>query len=309
MELHTPDLLAGVVGRLDTLDGGVVAVNEEGLPAGRERILELQRVLVVLAGDVDAAGLDGARRGESEDGLVVATVAERHTVCVQACGDADDLVSHTDAEHGLGPLLERLAEVHRGFRAVVRVARPVRQEQAIVLVTDLVEVVVPRQDGDGGAAAHERAQDVRLCAEVEHCDLDVAAGVQHVGFLGGDLVDKVLLRRIPKFVFSWCRGGRIGADGEAAEGSTLIAQEASDGTSVHAGDTWHTVALAPLGEGFDGEVMGKLFGDICNDDRRALDALRFEVDTDVVAIDWCLVVGNSVVADERCCKNEDLSPV
>ena len=103
--------------------------------------------------------------------------------------------------------------------------------------------------------------------------------------------------------------GVIDIDGEAAEGSTLIAQEASDGTSVHAGDTWHTVALAPLGEGFDGEVMGKLFGDICNDDRRALDALRFEVDTDVVAIDWCLVVGNSVVADERCCKNEDLSPV
>lgn len=49
MELDTPDFLPGVVGGLDSLDRGVVAVDEERFPALRERILERQGVLVVLA--------------------------------------------------------------------------------------------------------------------------------------------------------------------------------------------------------------------------------------------------------------------
>ena len=48
VELHTPYLLAGICGGLDTLDRRVVTVDEERLPPGRERVLELQGVLVIL---------------------------------------------------------------------------------------------------------------------------------------------------------------------------------------------------------------------------------------------------------------------
>ena len=48
VELYTPDLLARLSGRLDTLDRRVIAVDEERLPARRERILQLERILVVL---------------------------------------------------------------------------------------------------------------------------------------------------------------------------------------------------------------------------------------------------------------------
>ena len=50
VELYTPDLLARLGGRLDALDGRVIAVNEERLPALREGVLQLQSILMVLAG-------------------------------------------------------------------------------------------------------------------------------------------------------------------------------------------------------------------------------------------------------------------
>lgn len=49
VELHTPHFLARFSGRLDALHGRVIAVDEERFPALRERTLELQSVLMVLA--------------------------------------------------------------------------------------------------------------------------------------------------------------------------------------------------------------------------------------------------------------------
>ena len=49
MELHPPNPLPRLCCRFDTLDGRVVTVDEEGFPPLRERILERESVLVVLA--------------------------------------------------------------------------------------------------------------------------------------------------------------------------------------------------------------------------------------------------------------------
>lgn len=49
MELHAPNLLTRVGCRFDALDRRVVTIDEEGLPALREGILEFERVLMVLA--------------------------------------------------------------------------------------------------------------------------------------------------------------------------------------------------------------------------------------------------------------------
>lgn len=51
MELYTPHVLSRFSRRLDPLNGRVVTVDEERLPAIREWILELQRVLMVLAAE------------------------------------------------------------------------------------------------------------------------------------------------------------------------------------------------------------------------------------------------------------------
>jgi len=49
VELDTPDTLPRVLARLDSLNRGVVAVDEEGLPSLREWILQPQSILVILA--------------------------------------------------------------------------------------------------------------------------------------------------------------------------------------------------------------------------------------------------------------------
>ena len=62
---------------------------------------------MVLAGDIDATGLDRASRRKSENRLVVATVSERHAVGVQTSCHADDLVAHANTEDRLVPLGKR----------------------------------------------------------------------------------------------------------------------------------------------------------------------------------------------------------
>ena len=52
VELHTPYPLAGIFGGLDTLDGRIVAVDEDGLPSLGEGVLELESVLMVLTGRI-----------------------------------------------------------------------------------------------------------------------------------------------------------------------------------------------------------------------------------------------------------------
>jgi hypothetical protein len=49
MELDAPHRLARIISRLDALDRGIVAVDEEGLPACREGLLKFQGVLMILA--------------------------------------------------------------------------------------------------------------------------------------------------------------------------------------------------------------------------------------------------------------------
>lgn len=51
MELDTPDFLSRVSCGLDTLNGGIIAINEEGLPSFREWVLKLQSVLMILTGN------------------------------------------------------------------------------------------------------------------------------------------------------------------------------------------------------------------------------------------------------------------
>ena len=59
---------------------------------------------------INTTSFDGARGSQSEDGLVMSTVPESHTVCFQTSGHTDNLVAHTDAENRLVPLLKGLAE-------------------------------------------------------------------------------------------------------------------------------------------------------------------------------------------------------
>lgn len=89
----------------------------------------------------------------------------------------------------------------------------------------------------------------------------------------------------------------------------MVAKKTGDGASVNASDTRDAVAFAPLGEGFHSEVMRVFLREVGDDDGGALDALRFKIDTNVVAVDWGFVGRHAVVADEGCSEHKDLPTV
>lgn len=218
-------------------------------------------------------------------------------------------MSHANTKDGLAPLVQSLAQVNSGFHAVLRVSWAVGEEQAIELVANGVEVVVPGKDGDRGTAADETTEDVGFGTEVEHGDLDVAGGVQFVGSGGGDLVNEVFLGRVPVFVLLGRREGDIVSNGDASEGGSLVTEKAGNGAGINSSDSGHIVALAPLCERFDGGVVRVAFSDVTDDHAGTLDAFRLEDDSDVLRIERSFVEGNTVVPDQWGGEDEDLSSV
>ena len=237
------------------------------------------------------------------------TVTEGHTVRVQTSSDANDLMTHANTEDGLVPLLHGLPQVHGSLRTVVRVTRSVRQEQAIVLVTNSVEVEVPWKHGDGSTTADKRTRNVCLGAEIEDGYLHVTSGVEFVRFLGGNLSDKVLGGGVSVFFSLRRRKSSIISDGNSAEGGTLVTKESSDGTGIDTSDTWDAMTLAPVCQRIDGEVVRVPLSNVVYDDSSALNVLRLEVDTNVLRVDWGFVVGDTIVSDQRCREYEDLTSI
>ena len=239
----------------------------------------------------------------------MATVSEGHTVGVQASGHADDLVAHANTEDGLVPLLDGLAQLQGSLHALLGVARAVGKEEPVELVTNAVEVVVPGEDGDGGVAADKGASDVRFGSKVEEGDLDITGGVEGVDFLGRDLVDKVFEGGIPVLVCLGRGEGHIIANDKTAEGGSLVTEKGRDSSGINTSDTRDIVPLAPGCKRFDSLVVGETIGNITNDNTSALDALGLENNADVLAVEGCLVVGHTIVADHWGSENEDLPTV
>ena len=174
------------------------------------------------------------------------TVSECHTISIQTCSNTDDLVAHANTKHRSVPLRQGLAEVQGSLHAMVRIAGAVAEEQPIVLVANLIEVEIPRKDGNGSTAADERTENVCLRAEVEHRNLHIAAGVEVIRSLCRDLVDEVLGSRVPILSGSGSRLRDVGAYGKTAERGTLITEEARDGPSIDTSDARNAEALAPI---------------------------------------------------------------
>lgn len=265
-------------------------------------------ILTVLRGNVNATSLDGSRVGESEDGLVVSTVTEPHAVGVESSGESDDLVTHADTKDGLIPLVDGLPHNVSGLHAVLWVSGTVGKEETVELIADLVEIVVPGEDGDGSSTTSEGTEDVGLGTKVEEGNLDVSLGVEGVDLLGRHLVDKVLDGGIPVL-------GSIGSDlvsfssSELGEGRSVVAEEGGDGASVDSGDSRDSMAIAPLVERLDSLVVRVALREVTDNDSGALHSVRLENDGRAIGLGDGRVVGDSVVADEGGGEDDELRAV
>ena len=164
MELRAHDRL-GLVDH--ALVRPVVEVDKVLLPVILGERVHVDRVSVVLRGDVAAAG------GEIERGDVVRAVAvlELHGLCT--CGEREELVPETDAHDGTGVGLHELLEMVDGLLAMGRVAGAVGDEDTIEVMGNLVDGVVPGEARDGCTTRDQRAEDVLLHAAVDDCNVEV----------------------------------------------------------------------------------------------------------------------------------------
>jgi len=127
--------------------------------------------------------------------------------------------------------------------------------------------------------------------------------------LGGDLCNEVLARGVPVLAWVWCGRISIRTHREPAEGGALVAQDASDGASIHVCDPGYVVAEAPAVEGLDSGMMRELFAEVGNDDGGGLYAERLNHDPNLCGGDLCSVARYTIVADHRGGEYEDLASI
>lgn len=239
----------------------------------------------------------------------MSTISESHAVRLQTSGHTNDLVAHTDTENRFVPFLQCLSEFESRIHAMPRVTRTVGQEKAVVLITNGVKIEVPREYSHRSVATNERTENVRLGTKVKYSDSDITVGVEVVRNLCGNLVNKVLGRRIPVLFRRWRRGRSVSTNCKTAEGCSLIAQQTRNLAGVYTGDSRDIEAATPGSEGFDCSVMRKFLRDVCNHDRAALNSFGLHHDSNILRVNGSLIVGDSIVSYERSGKDKDLVPI
>ena len=136
----------------DSLVRPVVHVHKKRFPVGPQRIA-VYRVAMILAGDKTLLRTDHAHR------LVVAPVSVLQFINRRAACLCQQLVAHADTADG-AVALQCLADMLYSRLAGIRVARPVGEEQPVVVQP--VEVIVPRNTDDCHAPPEQAADNVRL---------------------------------------------------------------------------------------------------------------------------------------------------
>lgn len=91
-------------------------------------------------------------------------------------------MTHANPKDRFRPLVNRLPNVECGVHTVLGITRTVSQEQSVELVSNGVEVKVPRKDGDGRSSRDERTENVGFGAKVEYGNFDVSFRVERVDF-------------------------------------------------------------------------------------------------------------------------------
>lgn len=236
------------------------------------------------------------------------SVTKSHPVGFKTSRQTKDLVTHADTKDGLVPLIDSLPDSHGSVHDHLRVTGTVGKEQTIKLVSDSVEVKVPRKDSDDSITSDKRSENVGLDTKVKDGDTGSRTLlIEDIRLLSRSLGDKVLLGGIPVLRFLRSRFASLVTYGKTTESSTLVPQQAGDGPSVDTSNTGDIVSLTPLVKTLHGLVVAVLEGNVGNDNTGTLNLLRFkERDTRELRRD---VGRDTVVANHRGGEDKDLTEI
>lgn len=236
------------------------------------------------------------------------SVTKSHPVGFKTSSQTKDLVTHADTKDGLVPLVDCLPDSHGSVHDHFRVTGTVGKEQTVKLVSDCVEVKVPRKDSDNSITSDKRSENVGLDTKVKDGDTGSRTFlIEDIRLLGRSLGDKVLLGGIPVLRFLRSRFASLVTNGKTTESSTLVPQQARDSPSVDTSNTGDIVSLTPLVKTLNGLVVAVLEGNVGNDNTGTLNLFRFkEGDTWELRRD---IGRDTVVANHRGGEDKDLTEI
>lgn len=296
----------------------VVEVDKVLLELGGERG-GVDSISVILGGDVLKCQsakeivtdvlwekLTACSGGQVQSGNVVSSVTVLELNGAGANSQSQKLVAKADTHNGYVGCVHELRKVVHCLLAMGRVTRSVGDEDAVEVVSDLVDGVLVREDGDSGTSADETSHDVLLDTAVNQGDVELGIGRgDHEGSFRADALDEVDLSGVNKaLVFVLIV---LFTDGDAGERRTLFSEIGDDVSGVDTRDGGNALTSAPVAERLDGGPMGIFRSNISDYNTGALDVRRLKVLEEVVLVS--LVGGDSVVADQGLCEDENLATV
>lgn len=234
---------------------GVVEVDKVLFPVARERG-GVDGVTVVLAGNVASAGC------QVEGWDVVGAVTVFELDGSGSGGQSEQLVAETDAHDWDLRGFHQLAEMVDCVLAVSRITGAVGNEDAVEVVSDLVDGVVVREGSDAGAAANKTSQDVLFDSTVDDGHVEVSGRADVKGRLGADLADEIDLFGVYEgFVLI---GVVFLANSDTGKRRSFFPKICNDCPSVYPRDRRNAFPGTPLTQTFHGSPMAVLLRNICD---------------------------------------------
>lgn len=233
--------------------------------------------------------------GKVERRDIMGSVSIFHLDGLGPYGKSKKLVTQTNSHDRDGRGLHQASQVVDGLSGVSRIAGPVGNEHTVIVLSNLVDRVVVREDSDGGSSADEATKDVLLHAAIKKSNVESGTGrLDNEGSLGADTLNEVNLAGVNEALI--LISIVLVTNGDSGEGRTLLSQIGDDLSGIHARDSRNTLSGAPLAQALNSCPMAVLKSDIGDDNTSALDVRRLEVLEQVPLVS--LFGWNTIISDQ-----------
>ena len=210
------------------------------------------------------------------------------------------LVTHTDTADRLAALADLLTNNVYGILTHVWVARTIGQEQAVEVHIGVI--VIPRHTNHLYASVDEATDDVCLHTAVNKYHLLAGTLVVTDNLLAAHLVNEVYtlivsFRDVVWFIIKE----------NLTHHHTMFTKHLSQLTGIDACDSWHFLALQPVGKTLHCIPVAVLLAVIIHDDGRSINLVTLHEGWQTVLLEskWW----HTIVAHERECKCHQLTGV
>ena len=215
-------------------------------------------------------GLTACTSGQIQSGNVVRSVTVLELNGAGTDSQGQKLVTKADTHDRYVGCLHESCKVIHSLLAMGRVTGSVGDEYAVEAVSDLMDGVLVREDGDSSTSADETSHDVLLDTAINQSNMELCVGWgDHEGGFRANALDEVDLSGVNEaFIFV---GIVLVTNGDTGERRTLFSEVGDNFSGVNARDGGNALASAPVAERLDGGPVRILRSDVGDNNASALD--------------------------------------